>query len=125
MGYANTIKGNVRKAFNMVGDLAVNATLTRNANTGYDFATASVKTPTTTSKVVKAILITKRRQSADKLSSSLQTSFLMKAEDVPDPTVYDTLTVSAGISTAVGTWRMVPPYENDGYLITVNCAKEA
>lgn len=119
MGYANTIRGNVKKAFNLLGDLALDVTLSHTANAGFDFATNSTITPVLTTKVIKGVLVERKRERGEKPNSSAQMSFLFKAEDLDDPTVYDTITTIAG-----AIWRVVPPYSNDGYLITVNVAKE-
>lgn len=119
MGYQNTVKSNVTKAFRLLKDLAVQVTLSSKANTGFDFATNSVTNVTTTSKVIKAIPLEKRRNPSDKLDSTISHSYLFKAEDVPDPTIYDTITV---VSTGE-TWNVVPPCTNDGFTVTANVAK--
>jgi len=120
MSYANMIRGQVRKAFNAVGDLAQLVTLSHQANAGFDFATNAVKTPVTTTKVIKGVLVEKKRTSEDKLSSTIQTSFLFKAEDLNDPTIYDSITTADS-----SIWKVVPPYQNDGFLITVNVTRSA
>lgn len=77
MRYSNTIKGNVKRAFNMIGDLAQHVTLSSQSNTGFNFATNTLKTPTTTSKVIKGFLIEERRNPNDKLDLSIQSSFFI------------------------------------------------
>lgn len=125
MGYRGTVKSNVNKAFRLLKDLAVPVTLTSKSDSGFDFATNSVKTPVSLTKPIMAIPVTKRRSPDGKGSHSLQHSFLLKASDIDDPTIYDTLSV-LGVNDAVAqVWKVVPPYENDGYTITVNVSKEA
>jgi hypothetical protein len=119
MGYQATVKNNVNKAFKLLKDLAVSVTLSSKASTGFDFATNSVVGVTTTSKVIKAIPIDKKRNPSDKLDSTISRSYLFKADDLPDPTIYDTITV---VSTSE-VWNVVTPYANDGFTVTVNVTK--
>jgi hypothetical protein len=122
MGYRTTIAGNVKLAFNLLKDLATDVTLVQKSSTGFDFSTGLPITGTTTTKVIKGVLTKKKRASGDKeLSKTITEVFLFKAEDIDDPTVYDTIQAVTG----GGIWRIIPPCDNDGYIITVNVAKEA
>lgn len=125
MGYAALVKKNVRKAFNAVGDLAFSAVFTHKSDAGFDFATNLPKTQTSSSKVVKGIQVAKSRPGIGKPSSAVQTSFMFNAEDVPDPTIYDSLTITTGPATAIGVWNIVAPSSSDGFITTVNCSREA
>jgi len=120
MGRSSLVQGNVDKAFKLIGDLASDVTLTHTGNQGFDFSANAVKLPTTNSKVIKGLFIEKKRTRSDtEINSSISTSFMFKAKDLDDPTLYDTITMSTG-----AVWKMIPPYLNDGFLITVNVAKE-
>lgn len=125
MGFNGMIRGSVKQAFKAAGDLAVMATFTHRSDAGFDFASNAPKTPTTASKPLKAIFVQKTKQGDGKIGNSIQTSFLLSSEDAPTAIMYDTLTVSAGMMPARGTWRIVPPVSDDGYLLTLNCVKEA
>ena len=114
MGYANTVKNAVRRAFNTAGDLVDNVVLTQTTDSGFDFATNQVKTPVVSSKALKALFVTTRKR-----DSTLQASFLLRSEDITDVTIYDTLTTSKGV-----VWRMIAPYVNDGFVMTINVTKE-
>ena len=125
MGLRNLAESSVKKAFNAVKDLALDVVLTNSAATGYDFATAEAVMSATTTRPVKGILIEKKqgrgRASAEgvQTGSSVSLQMLFKATDVPEPSIYDTITTSDN-----RVWRMVPPYTNDGFLVTVSLAKE-
>jgi hypothetical protein len=120
MRYGNTIRSNVKRAFNMIGDLAQLVTLSSQANSGFNFATNAVTTTTTTTLVIKGFLIEKRKNPSDKLDATIQSSFLFNAEDLPNPAMYDTITTAANV-----VWKIVPPYKTDDFLITINVAREA
>ena len=76
----------------------------------------------TTTRPVKGILIEKKQglgKTGTQTGSSVSLQMLFKATDVPEPSIYDTITTSDN-----RVWRMVPPYTNDGFLVTVSLAKE-
>lgn len=113
MGYQTTIKCNVKKAFGLLKDLVVTATLSSKSNKGFDFATNSAKSPIVSTKPIKAIPVTKTLR-----DRSIQHSFLFMADDIAEPALYDTVTVDTVA------WKVIAPYDSDGFLITVNVAKE-
>lgn len=125
MGYRNSVTSNVRKAFSMLKDLAVDVTLSNNRATGFDFGTAEPVIVTGAAKYIKGILIQKKqergtsRPGAPQSGSSINMQMLFKATDVPDPSIYDTITTRE-----LQVWKMVPPYTNDGFLVTVSVTKE-
>lgn len=110
----------VRKAFNLVGDIAKNVTLSQKTVESFDFATGNnLPNPTvTTTSVVKAIILSKKRFDRKSGSHSITTEIMFKTEDIEDMSVYDTVTVDNVV------WRLVPPYKNDGYVITMTIVKE-
>lgn len=125
MGFDSMIKSNVRKAFNMVKDLASTVTLSQKNGTSFNFATEAVTNSNTVTKTIKGLMVEQKRPHGStkvnpELGTSLQMSFQFQSADLQDPDVYDTITMANG-----DVWRMVPPYKDDGYLITVNVAKEA
>lgn len=124
MGYANTVKKNVKKAFTLVGDLAVQAVFTHKSNGGFDFATNTVKQEALASSSVRGIQLTKTRNGAAKPSSAVQATFIFEADSLNSSEPYDGLLITAGPLTALGDWKIVPPINNDGYIVTVNCARE-
>jgi hypothetical protein len=121
MGYKSMIRGQVNKAFSLVKDLADIVTLTEKNATGFNFSTntATISTPTT--KSIKGLLVERKNTKGKKdIGTTLNMSYLFKSDDLNSPDIYDTITTSNG-----DVWKMVPPYINDGYLITVNVTKES
>lgn len=123
MGYNSLINGQLKKSFTLLKDLVDNVTLSH-SSASFNFATGNVTTVASTPKPIKGLLVTKKRQTTSRSQSELgntkQVSYLFQSQDLDDPTVYDTITLPNG-----DVYRMVPPYENDGFLITVNVTKEA
>jgi hypothetical protein len=120
MGYSTLVRGSVKKAFNLLKDLAVDVIMTSKSNTGFDFSTNSVGTVALSSKTIKAIPVSKTIRATAELPSSIQNSFLFKAEDFQEPNIYSTITVIGG-----STWTIVPPFNNDGYTVSVNVVRES
>lgn len=120
MGYKATISSNVDKAFKMLKDLAVMVTLSSKKDSGFDFAANAPLTVVTTSKSILGVPVQKKRDPSTNPNNTISHSFIFKAKDLPDPTIYDTISVIGG-----ETWRIVPPYDNDGFIITVNVTREA
>lgn len=119
MGYSTAIKGNVKKAFNLLKDLATVVTFTNRLNTGFNFATNTVTGATSTSKSLKVLVVDKKRDSSEELTSTLKKTLLLKSEDLGDPSIYDTVTLANG-----EVWNMVPPHSNDGYVLVIQLARE-
>ena len=117
MGYSNLITQQVRKAFIAIKDLAVDITLVSTKPTAFNFGTNSATTPTATTVTTKGVVTNKKRKG--EFSNTISTELLLKSTDIADPTLYDKVII-AGVE-----WSIVPPYVNDGYLITVNITKES
>ena len=123
MGFKSLINSNIRKAFNTAKDLAMDVTLTNTRATGFDFGSGSPTLVATAPVYIKGILVTERQRKDNPSpgSSTLGTTsmeMMFKAADVPEPSLYDTVTTRDGRS-----WRIVEPYSNDGYIATVTLAK--
>lgn len=120
MGFQSMIQSNVRKAFSRLKDLAVTVTLSQMNNTTYNFGTNAAASTSVTTKSIKGVLLEKKRVRGAPISTSLNMEMLFMAADLDDPDIYDTITMPTG-----DIWKVVPPYKNDGFLITVGVAKEA
>lgn len=119
MSLSAMIRSQVRRAFDMVGDIAFDATL-QSRNVGpFDFSSQSTVTAASSSKVVRAVRVTEGSGSQQGVSGTLLMVISFSAEGVPVPDIYDTVVIGGT------TWSVVPPYESDGYLITLNLKREA
>lgn len=120
MGYRNTIRSNVKKAFNLAGDLAIKVVLTKTTNAGFDFSTNAVVPETIMTAEVKGILVTTTTTEDGKSDETLRTSFLFKATEVEDANSYDTIqeVVSGKL------WKIIPPCTNDGFITTAYCTRK-
>ena len=121
MGYKTTVVSNVNKAFKLLGDLSSVLVLSSTTAADFDFATNSVINKTVTSLTVKAVFVSKTgNRKDDKGDMSIDGSFIFKATDVGDISLYDTATNSV----TGEVWRLVRPYTNDGFIVTVNVVRQ-
>jgi hypothetical protein len=117
MGYSSLVKRQVRNAFSTVKDLAVDITLTANTATGYNFATETATMGTPVSTVVKGIKL--KEGNSKEVNSTILLEMLLISEDVPTPDIYDKANVY-GFD-----WNIVPPFEDNGYTITLKLSRES
>lgn len=115
MGYNNFLKGKVRQAFKAAKDLVKDVTFSKSNPTSFNFGTGAATTGATTTKTVKALIQEKKRKGD--VNAAVFTELMMIAEDVSDPTIYDTVTIDGAV------WNVVPPYSNNGYTITAEIVK--
>lgn len=120
MGYRDIVLSNTRKAFILISDLAVDATLTQNNPTGYNFASDALIGSSPASTTIKAVVLGKEKNpDSNQGSPNVITSrILIKSEDVSDLTIYDSIVIG-GV-----TWNIVPPYADNGYTTTITISKE-
>jgi len=104
------VKAAVDKAFLAIGDLAVSATLSSNSSSGYDFASGSLTT-TTTSKVVKVVLESKTKPTGDPTTAKA----MMKSGTAIGG--YDTLTIGTDVYN-------ISEFTDDGFIINLSLGKE-
>jgi hypothetical protein len=122
MGYKSIVKSSARKAFAMAKDLVDLVTLTQKNNTVYNFDTNLPTSTSPVSKTIKGLLMEKGRTHAGnvEMGSSKAMQMLFLAEDLDDPDIYDTITMSNG-----DVWTIVPPSKSDGYIITADVMRNA
>ena len=116
MGYSALVKKQVRSAFSLVGDLAVNITLSQKNPASFNFATGDIATTATTQSVIRAIFTNKGR--SKDVANTIIGELMIITEDVDDLTIYDSAVIN-GV-----TWNFVPPYDNDDYVTKIKVTKE-
>lgn len=123
MGYRNLVVSSVSRAFNAVGDLAETVTLTLKTATSFDFATADANISVATTKTVKGIFVQTKKPASSineaKSRGTRQDQMLIQAKDLDNPDLYDKLTRADG-----SVWSIVQPSKSDGFLITLDLARE-
>lgn len=118
MSYTNLLKRQVRNAFNAAKDLAMPITLQQKNVSEFNFASGlPVETSLTTLDTKYVLLEDGRKEGTDNPSRYKQ--ILISAEDISDPDIYDKAIINGEI------WTIVPPYENNGFTITLMLNKEA
>lgn len=118
MSYNNTIIKNVRKAFKLVGDLAVDVKLVASKPLEFDFNEVESITTSKTSSTLKGIVNDKRRTPITKYQegSAIVSTILLKSEDVSNLTEYDALTIDGIV------WN-ISSFSDDSYVTTVTIVR--
>lgn len=119
MGYQTTIKANIKKAFRIAGDIAKDVTLSQSTSSGFDFATNTATVSASVSKPIKGILVA-RKKNRDDAKAASQQDFLFQSSDFTNMSSYDTITELDGT-----VWKMVLPFRDDGFLVTVSVNSSA
>jgi len=117
MSYKNLINGNVRRAFNLVKDLATDVTLVKKNVTTFDFSTGAPTTATPVNVITKGIIYSNDKMSRDRTTT--KQNILLKNEDIGDFSSFDELIVN-GV-----TWKIGPVITSDHYVIMAEIYKEA
>ena len=123
MGYRNTVRSNVKKAFRYIQDLKIDLVLYKSAPLEYDFASAEASTSSTVIATIPGVLISeiKNHNKAGLADKELAIStFLINREDVEDMSIFNDLDT---IKSGTRTWRF-NGYEDNGYTITVTAARD-
>ena len=115
------VQSGVRKAFRLIGDLAIDLEFTDRNTSGFDFATGSAVMLPESIKIIKAVIVAKQRKdpSAAVVKDSVSLSVLIKTEDFEDPDQYDSFKYNGIVYT------IVKPIINNGYTIRMDAVKGA
>ena len=117
MAFQQLVRTNVRRAFNIIGDLATDVTLVQSNASEFDFEFGETVEGAQSTSVVKGVLIRSEKTPED--NSSITGELYLIAEDVTDndPSVYDTATID-GV-----TWK-INSYRSNQYLIIAQVSRE-
>lgn len=111
MALRQTLLNAVDTAFEALGDLVVDVTLTSSASTPYDFASGTTGTgnPVTT-LTVRGVLLTETKRSVD--GNRAVNTLILKAADVGEVDAYDSFTI--GTKT-----YGLQSYSNNGFAVEI------
>jgi hypothetical protein len=117
MSYKTLITNNVKDAFNLVGDIAEDMTLTNETVDGYDFANQTIVNGNTLNAVIKGIVTKEYKTNDDK--PRINADIILKSSDIDSKTLdgYDSLVFRSK------TWG-INKYEDNGYIITLTVGRE-
>lgn len=113
MGFAATISAAVDNAFKLVGDLAVEVTLSKSSSAGFDFSNMDAAVVSDSTAVIYGIVSYKKRYKSDDLKMLIT----FKSKDVSEFGDFDTLTIN-GVS-----YNPEKPFVNDGYLTVITVVR--
>jgi hypothetical protein len=115
VGYKALIEGQVKKAFNLVKDLAIVVPFTKVTSAAFDFASGTVSNASST-VLIKVVEAETKKPSKD--SSTVIKTFMAKGKDLVDLTLYDSLVYQGQ------TWKLGKVVKGDGYIWIFEVNKE-
>ena len=115
MAYKTLVRKQVRNAFKQLKDLSDDVTLIEVTTTTFNFTTKEPNSSVPISKIVKAVVLEQGNSAT--VGSNLSMKIMLSSEDIGIPDIYDKAIIM-GVE-----WNIVPPYEDDGYLTTLNLAR--
>ena len=123
MSYRALVNGNIRKAFNLIKDLAIDVTFNTRTVGDFDFATGTPVSDKTSSVVVQAVVEKNDKPKNSRLSANEGRNFpqiqiMFKKQDLGDISLYDTVDIE-GTRYQVG-----KPIKNDGYIVILQVLGE-
>lgn len=120
MGYKNLINANLNKAFRLASDLATDVVYVKKETPEFDFSTSATATSSTSSIVLKTIIINSvKRSGADSGRSVKRSQIMVKTKDVGDLSTYDHILINKEI------WKFGPVIQDSGFVIYAEIVKEA
>lgn len=114
MAFRSLVQVQVRSALRLIGDLAVDATLSKVPTSTYDFATSSVTDGTAVESTVRVFISPTTQQGGD--TPGYTATALADSSVVGDLRGFDTL------NDGVNTWH-IGGVEDDGYLTTITLTR--
>lgn len=115
MSYRSMVLKQVRNAFRLIGDLAINVTFLGARATEFDFGSSEAVISTSASKSIKAVKLETKREPSDGSTNTM--SIMIIAADVGDLSDYDSVKIDGD------TWNIVGHISND-YTINIDLSKE-
>lgn len=116
MSYRSLVDAQVRKAFNLLKDLAVDAVLNKKGAAAFDFGTGEATLTSDGNIPTKIIEVEAKKPS--KKTNVTEKTVMMKSQDVGDLNLFDTITVD-GVE-----WKLGSPIKNDGYILITTMFRE-
>ena len=119
MGLRKLVQSKVRLAFRLVGNLAISVTFSQTKGS-FNFTNQQVDKQPTNTLVIKGIV--QETKSKDKPVVSTTTrvkSVMFITEDIGDPNIYSEAILDDG-----KVWKIVPPFESNGYTTILHFSRE-
>jgi hypothetical protein len=110
MNYEMLISSNVRKVFDLVGNLAKNATLSKKENVNFNFGNSTVSSTTSTLDTKVIVTEIETKYSSSKTNKKIA---LLKTQEIGDISTYST------ISSENKTFKVGPTIRTDRFVTIV------
>jgi hypothetical protein len=120
MSYSSLVDKNLKRAFNLVKDLATEVTFNKKTIGDFDFATGDAPSETSVPVTTKIVVLKNSKGSSNKESRNAATMEVMAdRKAIGSLTAYDTVTINAE------TWKIGTAIKDDGYISVLMLHKEA
>jgi len=116
MSYSSLINSNLNKAFNLVKDLAVDATFTKRSDKSFNFATRTVKSSSGETITTKIIVLDSKKPSKDRNTVTQQ--IMLKTAELGDLSLYDSIMIGTT------SWKLGKFIRDDGFINIVELERE-
>lgn len=116
--YRKVVTRAVRRAFRQVGSLAKDVIFNSSQDPGFNFGNATVTDGAVTQTILKVVVSDTKKKPDEKSMNTRSKTLMMNAEDVPDLSSYDTVTIDGEV------WKITRPIKNDGFIVNVNVTRE-
>jgi hypothetical protein len=116
VSYQNLIDTNLNRAFTLLKDLAVNATLTLKPNPSFNFGLGDAEFSSAVNVTTKVIVVEKEKKAKDR--NTVETQIMLKTKEVGDLTRYSTIQLNSQ------TWNIGDIPKDNGFISLVNIYRE-
>ena len=116
MSYSSLINSNITRAFNLVKDLAVDATFIKKSDKSFNFATRTVKSSNSETITTKVMVLDSKKPSKDRNTVTQQIMF--KTEDLGDLSLYDSILINTT------SWKLGNFIKDDGFINIIEIERE-
>jgi mannose/fructose/N-acetylgalactosamine-specific phosphotransferase system component IIB len=116
MAYKNLIDSNVKKAFNLLKDLAVEAVLYKKLAPVFNFSTGEATVGDAETINIKVVITGQIKSERGK--NVIEKVIMLKSKEVGDLSFYDTITIN-NIE-----WRLGEPIKSDGFVLITSMYRE-
>jgi cyanate lyase len=116
MSYKALVRSNVRKAFNLVKDLAEDVVFVKKLASTFNFTSMEAKTTSSESIVTKAIITESNKKSEE--HNAMNKTVMLKTQDIGDINAYDTIVRNNE------NWKIGAVIYTDGFVTIADIHKE-
>jgi hypothetical protein len=116
VSYNSLIDSQLKRAFNLLKDLAVDATFQKKNVTGFDFNTSTATLAVAPDVVTKIVITGELKKTKE--SKVITKTIMCKSKDMGSLNSYSTVVIDGVV------WRLGDPIKDSGYILVTTMIKE-